>query len=456
MSIAGIIAIIVVFIIILIVVICVIIRSKSNKEGSVFADMYKEEQMKSARQHFIATSGIYDTKSDKLFTIDSLYILYLNNLMNSVVINNYEANAIEPIRSSLSKRVKQVMQPKGGYLPISKFQVVNLKDDFKVTNYKNKDQEIFSKLINEVVNSISMYLYTNDFAASFRLAIRGIFSYINDYKEYSIKYFRDDELTELMLDFKSKITTAFNFNLDDEDESNNYEIIRNIFTVCQFEVIARFGYEPYKLWKKSRGKKIEVDFKSGTVIPDYICRNVIIFIKRTLEFYKNLNKIDFGELLYNSELISSGSCDFISKETLWKLQISQFDFKNNRNIDEVTLKLIISYLMIKNNTHYNSKNYSWVSNVGIFNPYINSFCIVYDVVEKIDPIYIKEIEEEVIGFNWEPSDGFRIENYKYLVDIANKIANDEESYVKFYSRYNYKLRNKIKEVNKVIKEHFNN
>lgn len=453
----GLIVAIVVIIVIAVLfsILFLVFKNIKSKSGSVYTKAIKKQLRQvpdQKRLFFKPDSDIYKTKSNQLFCVYPLYSQYIENLKNNFIINDYNNVAIDSIRCSLSKRVKQITQPKGGYLPTSNFQIINFKDEYTVTKYIDHDKDVFLKFINLIVSSISQYLYTNDLTNSFKLAIRGFFEYINNYKKFSVRYFNDDNLVDLFIDFESKLKSVEEFDLDGNYKTNS-KIIKNLFVVLQFAELYQSNYEPYKLWKKNYDKA-ELVFNLGTEIPDYICKNIIIFIKRTIAFYNNLYKVEFGEILYNSELISSGSCDFISHETIWKLQISSMPFQYNPNIDETILKLIICYLMITNDNHYNHDNYLFIDNIGIFNPYNNSCFKADNIIELIKPRYIKEIKDEIIGFNWKPSWGFRIEEQKELVRIANNIVNNEDRYVMFYSKYNYKLKNKITQINDGLKKYF--
>lgn len=321
----------------------------------------------------------------------------------------YKATSPYIVQKSVTKRVEQILQPKNGYIPIRLFKVNQLQDNLQTVNYETPEESrLLSPYLGSVVDYVSRYLYTGNLYSSFYTTIYGIKSYMCfDGGSYpSLSKLNLEDLIVLYQDFKVKINSIKNIKFNDYSK-NNLDIIRNIFTLVQADNVLWSVEEPYGMFQKFNNK-YEFVFKGNYEIPEYVCKNALISIQRTVHFYKSLKNIRFMEVFTNSELITHSDCDFISHDTIWDLKVSSLDIYNNSRVKSWTLQILIYYLMIKDRNHHNYSKYTSVKNIGIFNPFTNT-SYTLNIDSLINEPFIQEIKDEIIGFNWKPEYGLRID-----------------------------------------------
>lgn len=336
------------------------------------------------------------------------------------------------LQRSVTQRISEIRQPHGGYLPIKLFTEYKLADDGLVLKYNSSDDsKRFASMMGLVVDYVSRYLFSKDIFKSFDISFLSIIEYLTK-PNYTTNSFSENECLSLYNDFKQKLFSIEQLNID-IDSRNNIDIIKNIFIIVQLDSIYRAGYEAEELWKKS-SSGIKLIFNKNQEIPDYICNNALTCIRRAISFYKTQKNITFGECFGNGELISTGDCDFISHDTIWDMKVSSTNIYKNSKVNKWTLQILIYYLMLKHPTHHNFSKYISVKNVGIFNPFFNVYYLL-DISKFTNSDYIKEIEEEIIGFNWNLAKGYRFDDSKMMPIIQYLLLKDCLN-IKIYSRYN--------------------
>lgn len=413
-----------------------------------FIDSYKNEVSKktnhiateNSKLKFISdeTSALsnehYESFYDYLIK-DDFYINFMKYGVEKNIIEQTYYRPASPyiIRKSVTKRIDQISQPKNGYIPIKLFKINHFLDDLDVTPYENKeDSSLFATHIGSIVDYVSRFLYTDNLYSSFYSTIYAFKTYVcfdgGSYPALSKLSF--DELIWLYDDFKIKINSIKNLKFNDFSKEN-LNIIRNIFALVQIEDVLWRVDEPFGLFKRINNKH-EFVFKGNREIPDYICKNVLIYIQRTMNFYKSLKNIKFMEVFTNSELITHADCDLISHDTVWDLKVTSLDIYTNHKAKDWTLQVLIYYLMLKDKNHHNYNKYTEVNNIGIFNPFTNtSYKLNMDTL--INASFVQEIKDEIIGFNWKPENGLRIDKLsmvKYMKDLL--ISNNLN--IEVYSR----------------------
>lgn len=119
--------------------------------------------------------------------------------------------------------------------------------------------------------------------------------------------------------------------------------------------------------------------------------NVRIMVNRSLEFFRLYGPvIKYGYTFEGgyTKLISGGSGDFMTRDTLWDFKVSA-----SEPISRHTFQLLIYYIM---GLHSIYPEYKSIKQIGIFNPRLNK---VYTYsVNNISSESIIRIEKEVIGY----------------------------------------------------------
>ena len=249
---------------------------------------------------------------------------------------------------SVTRRISAIKQPRGGYLPINKFQTEILKIDKQLS----PDENVSASLIGTAVDYLTRFMNGTSREDSFNISLLGA-NIVNE----GIK------AKQLL----QKIST----DLDDDT-------IISAIRLCGFDVAFRANPLYYKSVSEIFPDKNTVD-------------NVREMVKRSMNFISKYGPITKDGFTFEggyTDTISSGDGDFLTEDTLWDFKVIK-----NEPSSKNTLQLLVYYLMGLHSIH---SEYKKIKYLGIYNPRAN---IVYKYpVSSIPNSIVKEIEQTVIGY----------------------------------------------------------
>ncbi|MGL4107020.1 hypothetical protein [Clostridium sp. LP20] len=250
--------------------------------------------------------------------------------------------------ASVTQRIKQIKQPRGGYIKPKEFNVTVLEDDIEL----NQTENIHSSLVGLAVDYMTRYSSGTSLKEAFRISIMGA------------AIIREDKSAQKLLNGIQ--------GLDDNSISNACKLVG-------YDVCFRVGVSGYR--------QVE------TINPDNdTIANIRYMVHRSLKFidlYGPITKDGFTFEGGYTELVSTGDGDFLTKSTLWDFKVS---VKAPTNAH--TLQLLIYYLMGMHSKH--KKDFQSIESLGIFNPRLNSVYLLE--ISKISSEIIEEVSEKVIGY----------------------------------------------------------
>lgn len=253
---------------------------------------------------------------------------------------------------SVTQRIKDIKQPRGGYLPIKKFSHIQLSTE----NELNLDESISPSLIGIAVDYLTRFMIGEPIEEAFRISLNGA-SRLNN-----------NEL--------KKAKGLLN-NIQGLDKMS----IVSASQLAGYDTVRRAGPRTYK--------PVEL------IIPDDpTIENVQKMVKRSLNFIENYGPIVLSGFSLDpssiTRLITSGDGDFITEDTLWDFKVTK-----NRPTKNHTLQLLIYYLMCKRSITL-EEYFEPLKYLGIYNPRLQS---VYRLaISDIAPEIINIVEKEVIGY----------------------------------------------------------
>ena len=286
--------------------------------------------------------------------------------------------------ASVTQRIKEIKQPKGGYISPSSMQKIQLKDDFELNEFEN----IHASLIGLVVDYMTRYLNGTPKEKAFFISLLGA-EKITETK--NAKYLLD------------KIQ-----GLDDE----------SIICACKlvgYDVCFRAGIAFYK-------PVVDINPDNNTIF------NIKIMIERSLNFFTQYGPIIQDGITFEggyTSTINAGDADFLTENTLWDFKVS-----NSAPKTAHTLQLLVYYLMGKRS---NNSNFNSINNIGIFNPRKN--VIYLKSISEIDTEIIKEVEQKVICYNVNSKDNksFEVDNLLSMSEIMKILGCSRYMVMKYYS-----------------------
>lgn len=250
--------------------------------------------------------------------------------------------------ASVTQRVKEVTQPRGGYLPIKNFSKEFLQDE----SVLNTTENIHASLVGLVVDYLTRFMQGASVDDAFHISMMGAVR-IGMHKKASL--------------LKSQIT-----GLDD----------LSIISACKlagFDVCFRTSVSSYK--------PVE------NIMPDEdTIHNIRIMVKRSILFFEKYGPVTCSEPTFEggyTDTIDCGDGDFVAANTLWDFKVSKTSPTSKH-----TLQILIYYIM---GLHSKHEYFQDIQHLGFFNPRLN---IVYRCeISSISPNIISEVENTVIGYS---------------------------------------------------------
>lgn len=257
---------------------------------------------------------------------------------------------------SVTQRIKQVGQPRGGYInPKTLVKSVLFEDG--VSELPN--ESVHPSLVGLAVDYLTRYMLGDSAEEAFKISLLGLgvceSAGMNEDAEYGRELFR-----RLSRDL-------------------NMTTVESAIKLCAFDVCVRAGMAGYKSIML-----INADL--------YTCSNVAVMVKRNLNLFKVYGNPVLNGFVFKggyTSTVSTGDGDFVTPDTLWELKVSV-----REPTKEWTLQTIMYWIMGLNSEHY--EIFEKVKYLGIVNPRKNA---VYRIaVADIPMKVIEAVERDVIGY----------------------------------------------------------
>lgn len=265
---------------------------------------------------------------------------------------------------SVTQRIKEVHQPRGGYLSPKLFEEIKLHDNKELNCEENKH----ASSVGLVVDYMSRYMLTKDFYEAFKVSFWGAIN-----KDHLLK--QSGENKARCFEIGAKINGT-----DDESLKAAYQIV---------------GYDVwYRNPDAAMANYSDENISTGSYVePDEATlENTRIMINRAIQFFKMYGPLTKDGFTFENggytETVDDGDGDFLTKDTLWDFKVSKKGPTTSH-----TLQLMMYYIM---GIHSGQEIYKDIKNLGIYNPRLNT--VYFFPVKDIPNETIKKIEEEVICY----------------------------------------------------------
>lgn len=270
---------------------------------------------------------------------------------------------------TVTKRISNVKQPRGGYVNKKIFTKIELLDGINLAPSEN----ILPTLTGLVVDNLARFMWGFPKDKAFEISLMGA----NCLDMYNIKYgLNDDE--------DSAVDCAKNLlsHIEDLDDLS----IINACKIVGYDVCYRAG--------AFRHQPIEgINPDKDTI------SNIRTMVQRCINFSSKFGDIiqvgfTFSKKAYTN-LICAGDGDFLTKDTMWDLKVSKFDLNKCVKANEWTLQLLIYYLLGCHSVD-EYPEFGHIEKLGIYNPRLNEVYMAN--ISDIPKTVIHEVETEVIGY----------------------------------------------------------
>lgn len=248
---------------------------------------------------------------------------------------------------SVTRRTRDVKQPRGGFIRPRDFTVTELNDGLNLYEKEN----IHSVLIGMAVDYLTRVQIGTPVEEAFKISLQGA------------RNVNESTLANQLLDTVNE--------LDD----------RSIESACKlvgFDVAFRNSIAAYK-----PVQAIQPD--AATI------SNVRAMVKRSKDFVSEYGPIIQDGFTFQgayTNKITTGDGDFLTKDTLWDFKVSK-----NPPTSKHTLQLFVYYLMGTCSVH---KFFDSIKRLGMFNPRLNKVYLLN--INEITDEVVAQVSSEVIGY----------------------------------------------------------
>lgn len=249
---------------------------------------------------------------------------------------------------SVTQRIKQVKQPRGGYINPKTMTSTVLGEGIEALN---PEESTHAGLVGTAVDYLTRFMLGSSAEEAFYISMLGA------------KIKKEEKKAQKMmtaikgLDAKSVITAV---------------------KLCGYDVCYRADITGYK--------PVDEIMPDGAAI-----ENIITMVHRSLNFFDSYGPKVLDGFTFEggyTNIVSTGDGDFTTKDTLWDFKVSKLPVKK-----EHTLQLLMYWRMGLHSIHPEFKDIQFL---GIFNPRLNTVSRI--AVADIPIEVIKEVETDVIGY----------------------------------------------------------
>jgi hypothetical protein len=251
------------------------------------------------------------------------------------------------IVKSVTQRIKEIKQPRGGYVNPRLFDEIKLDESEQL----NEQENIHASLVGIAVDYLTRYTFGANVKDAFRISFLGSKIINADFIADSLSY---------------KIQ-----GLDNISIISACKLVG--FDVCFRSSIA--GYRPVE-----------------DILPDQgTIDNIRMMVNRSVKFFEKYGPITKDGFTFEgayTNVVSTGDGDFLTFDTLWDFKVSK-----SKPTSAHTLQLLMYYLMGKRSIH---EEFNTIHKIGVYNPRLNSVYLLD--ISDISADVINLVETEVIGY----------------------------------------------------------
>ena len=241
------------------------------------------------------------------------------------------------IGSSVTKRIKQVKQPRGGYINPKTLMTRSLGDGMDTLNM---DENVHVSLVGMAVDYLARIATGTDAKEAFKISLFGA-------------------------TIAGELNKALEL-LEGVDGLSDNSIVRAM----------KLDYRPVD----------DIEPDRNTI------ENVRAMVLRSKKFFDEYGPKVLDGFTFKggyTNVVTSGDGDFTTKDTLWDFKVSKLPYKK-----EHTLQLLMYWRMGLHSVH---PEFRTIKYLGIFNPRLNTVSRI--AVKDIPIEVIQKVEVEVIGYS---------------------------------------------------------
>lgn len=259
--------------------------------------------------------------------------------------------------SSVTKRISEIKQPRGGYVKPSQFEIHKIDDGHILSETEN----IHASVVGMAVDYLTRFAMGSELLEAFKISCMGAKMAEELFKQKNAM----KKASKLLAGIKA---------IDEKSITNACKLVT--YDVC-------FRNPMGAIMAKGAD---DINPDAETI------QNIKIMVQRSVKFWEDYGPIVKDGFTFEpngyTETVNSGDGDYLTVDTLWDFKVSK-----SKPTNKHTLQLLMYWIM---GQHSGQKIYKSIQNLGIFNPRLNEVYLLN--VNTISKEIITEVERDVICY----------------------------------------------------------
>lgn len=259
--------------------------------------------------------------------------------------------------SSVTGRISEIKQPRGGYIKPSQFEVHNLDDGLTLSENEN----VHASVIGMAVDYLTRFAMGTKVIDAFNISCKGAV------------------IAEQMFQQKGTLKKV-------------EKLLSGIKGIDNQSIINACKIVTYDVWFRNPMGAIMAKGADETNPDMNTVNNIKIMVERSISFWNKYGPIVKDGFTFEpngyTKTVDSGDGDYLTIDTLWDFKVTK-----SKPTNKHTLQLLMYWIM---GQHSGQEVYKNIENLGVFNPRLN---IVYLLdIKSVPEEIIAEVERDIICY----------------------------------------------------------
>lgn len=259
--------------------------------------------------------------------------------------------------SSVTGRIGEIKQPRGGYIKPSQFKVHNLDDGLALSENEN----VHASVIGMAVDYLTRFVMGTKVTDAFNISYKGAI------------------IAEQIFQQKGTLKKV-------------EKLLSGIKEIDSSSIINACKIVTYDVWFRNPINAITAKGADETNPDVDTVNNIKIMVERSISFWNKYGPIVKDGFTFEpngyTNTVDSGDGDYLTADTLWDFKVTKTKPTNKH-----TLQLLMYWIM---GQHSGQEIYKNIQNLGIFNPRLNVAYLLD--IKSISEEIIAEVERDIIRY----------------------------------------------------------
>lgn len=263
--------------------------------------------------------------------------------------------------SSVTNRITEIKQPRGGYVKPSQFAATVFNDGKELV-----EENIHASIIGMAVDYLTRFLMGTPIDNAFEISKAG----------YAMRAMLIGK--DIKKDKKKKI------DID--------SLLKEIQGLDDISIIAACKAVTYDVWFRNPTCAVMARGADDTNPDKGTINNIRIMVERSISFWEQYGPVVADGFTFQpngyTQTVDSGDGDYLTEDTLWDFKVSK-----SKPTSKHTLQVLMYWIM---GLHSGKPEFKKIKKLGFFNPRLNTVYLLE--TNTISTETIRTVEEEVICY----------------------------------------------------------